>query len=139
MLGVRPREKPPGPTPTRPEPTDATSDRVPDVCGNVCELDGIIVVAALTRNTVSTARRKTAAMAPACVSHERRVADTWAVGSPVSAPGLAFRERRSVHQRKPAAPRPAAVVTAGQMKLWSLTCLLYTSDAADEEDSVDLG
>ena len=33
----------------------------------------------------------------------------------------------------------AAALREGQTKALSMVCLLYTSDAADEEDSVDLG
>src|SRR5674536_400948 len=34
---------------------------------------------------------------------------------------------------------PVTVVETPPMKIAALRCLLYTSDAADEEDSVDLG
>src|SRR5674536_405125 len=45
-----------------------------------------------------------------------------------------------VDPRLPALPRSAAPVAAnGRPAHHRATCLLYTSDAADEEDSVDLG
>src|SRR5664280_93442 len=33
----------------------------------------------------------------------------------------------------------SSLVASGFIFVWSIICLLYTSDAADEEDSVDLG
>eukprot|EP00656_Telonema_subtile_P042526 TRINITY_DN481_c0_g1_i8.p1 TRINITY_DN481_c0_g1~~TRINITY_DN481_c0_g1_i8.p1 ORF type:complete len:107 (-),score=8.82 TRINITY_DN481_c0_g1_i8:31-351(-) len=48
-------------------------------------------------------------------------------------PGLQAASRAAQGPRSPPAPRHTAPATA------VCTCLLYTSDAADEEDSVDLG
>eukprot|EP00828_Plagiopyla_frontata_P007716 TRINITY_DN13712_c0_g1_i4.p2 TRINITY_DN13712_c0_g1~~TRINITY_DN13712_c0_g1_i4.p2 ORF type:complete len:178 (-),score=13.21 TRINITY_DN13712_c0_g1_i4:25-558(-) len=53
-----------------------------------------------------------------------------------------FLRQGTPNRRKPSAPTSGALIGSGDVPAHVLcvdTCLLYTSDAADEEDSVDLG
>src|SRR5664280_2307947 len=43
------------------------------------------------------------------------------------------------NQRAGEGHRPGNYIQRGYSNNWNMACLLYTSDAADEEDSVDLG